>query len=72
MTKNLTGRFKEDSYLRGSSLQPCGRMANKALGSPSRPSPDRAGPTANHMWLGPAWPAAQAARNTSSASSREQ
>lgn len=63
---------KNCSYLRGSSLQPCGRMANKALGNPSRPRPDRAGPTANHMWLGPAWPAAQAARKTSSASSREQ
>lgn len=59
-------------YLRGSSLHPWGLMANKAFGSPSRPSPDSAGPTANHMWLGPAWPAAHAARKISSASSREQ
>lgn len=57
---------------RGSSLHPWGRTANRALGRPSRPSPDRAGPTANHMCDGVAWPDAHAALKMYSASSCEQ
>lgn len=57
---------------RGSSLHPCGLTANRALGRPSRPSPDRAGPTANHICEGVACPDAHAALKMCSASSCEQ
>lgn len=57
---------------RGSSRHPWGRTVNRALGRPSSPSPERAGPTANHMCDGVAWPESQAALKICSASSWEE